>query len=61
MADTDEVQSLCKTCKYGLCVTTVEGDDIEVWQFCSVLGTPIKFTGGKKTIECTAYTLSKKK
>jgi hypothetical protein len=59
-------ESLCKTCKHGLCVIAIDPantdpreDEIDSWQFCNVMGTPIKFTSAKFTVECSKYAKGK--
>lgn len=48
-------ESLCKSCKFGLVVSAVEGSEIDNYSFCNYLETPIKFTSGKVVVECTGY------
>ena len=48
-------ESLCRSCKFGLVVTATEADEIDTYNFCNYLETPIKFTSGKVIVTCTAY------
>lgn len=61
MSSSDD-ESLCKTCKHGLVVIAMQEQDspeVESYQFCNVLETPIKFVAGKKVVECNRYAKQK--